>query len=1283
MTSGSSHPATTFFARISADDTLLYGNSALAEYLRLKKEDLPSTPLEVLRGILSGELGDCFKFEQPGGASNRLVTDGRGRVFEVVVCREGGVLDLILNEVTDAGGVLESLGATFGLPGEELTEEEIRAIWHPERRILTLSQTRLSDLQTLAAHLAPVEMRLLLNTFLEESCEAILETSSAVGAVETDRVQGIYGAPRHYRDHALRGLQSAFRQMERARQLRAGVAGQGRQLPPLAIGLATGEVLLSSLAAPTGVRLSASGPLVALTRQLGRLARPGEILLSEFTLRAILETLPEGWEVVRAEAGQEPDLSDVVWQGDEIQGLPPELDRGVYLLGPGVEESPGMAEFYLDYLYAIRAEGFDEPVPVLRVVRPETAGSAIGLSEDNLVSTPVVQVLGKYKLLGVVGQGGMGKVWKGMDRFGNVVAVKVLNAGESAGEEALRRFEREAEIMGRLPHRNICRIFEINEYEGMRFIVMEYVDGLTLADLLYEGVRDGETGTGGADLPGLIRSLRTSRQEGESGDERSVRVAESAARPRTNRILPIEQTLAIFGKICDAIQFAHEHGVLHRDLKPGNVLLREDGEPLVADFGLAKLEGASGMSLSVSGYMVGTLENMAPEQAESSKDVDERADVFSLGTILFQMLTGRRHFEATGNLVADAQFLKTYTPPRLRSFNPGLDSDLELICQKALRPEREQRYRSVEALKADLERYRRGEVISARPVTGLELTRKLLKKHRSLTAAVSVFLLVLSGVAIWSFWEINERRIVAEEALLVAEDETRRADEALLEAERQRKVAEERQREAEAALAAKSDALNALQLAQAETQQARQAEISATKETERAQQETATERTERLKLETAARAMEEELAQIRNREPEVMAGDSDYPDEVVEIPWEKQQELLGRARDAFRRAGSIFLLQFSPYELQRLSRSPREVLERVTQAMDGVSQSLTADRKFQPALLLKARLHGILGEWDAMQETLEAMEPENSRRPRFHEVLEDGAILLGAVSRGRTPSEKQTEVLKALDGQRSVENETTARLIRFFGQASSLRRSGGAGGAIERGRTLGEGLLGLMDAHPGSEMILECDFSDPARASLTIYRAGELRDFSALQGLNLTEIAIFGASVLDWEGLGRMSPRVLAVKESKLTEAPPARVGLLPRVVEADFSGTKLEGTAFLRGAGSLEKLNLSGTGVSDLSGLDSPRLRILNLEGLRPESLAPLARLPLHEVTLDAELAAEADKLMPLRLHRTLKVLRAPEDAPGQSVQIFWQKLDAGGYAGEGADGEPGAPIENTTEEF
>src|SRR5690606_2199826 len=134
-------------------------------------------------------------------------------------------------------------------------------------------------------------------------------------------------------------------------------------------------------------------------------------------------------------------------------------------------------------------------------------------------------------------------------------------------------------------------------------------------------------------------------------------------------VLPVQQTISLIMRVCDAIQYAHQHGVLHRDIKPGNIMLRSDGDPVVMDFGLAKLERQDGensmQSLgvrSMTGMTVGTIDYMAPEQAVSSKDVDERADVYSLGAVLYRMLTGHPHYYVTGHLVNDAQKLQSHDP---------------------------------------------------------------------------------------------------------------------------------------------------------------------------------------------------------------------------------------------------------------------------------------------------------------------------------------------------------------------------------------------------------------------------------------------------------------------------------------------------------------------------------------------------------------------------------------------------------------------------------------------
>ncbi len=247
------------------------------------------------------------------------------------------------------------------------------------------------------------------------------------------------------------------------------------------------------------------------------------------------------------------------------------------------------------------------------------------------------------------------------------------------------------------------------------------------------------------------------------------------------------------------MQFAHEHGVLHRDLKPGNILLREDGEPLVADFGLAKLSADGTHSLSVTGHVVGTLENMAPEQAESSKDVDERADVYSLGTILYQMLTGRRHFEATGNIIGDAQALQTHEPPKLRSINPNIDPDLEIITLKALRNDPAERYRNVAALRADIERFRKGEVISAKPVQAVDLIKKLIQRNRAVAAVTAASILIFITGALVAIVILSHQLKRAQDASDFARQQQSFAEEQRALAEMRRRTAEEQETKARAA----------------------------------------------------------------------------------------------------------------------------------------------------------------------------------------------------------------------------------------------------------------------------------------------------------------------------------------------------------------------------------------------------------------------------------------------------------------------------------------------------
>ena len=736
--------------RISQSGVALYANQAFCRYAGKPREEIEGCALGDLAKITSGEVSECFTQIGEHLQPNALVTDSEGRVFEVKTARELGVLDIVLDEVTHGEKLEEILRSASGTPVDDLDEEELRTLRHPDLRNVTICRARLqTDAKTTGA-LTPWDQRILTNAFIEELSEGLIAKGCTIMPPCPGGVAGLSGAPRHYADHALRALEAAFEQVSCAARLQNSLFADGREMPPLGWAIATGDAVIGTFGGYRSMNYSAEGRCVDLAERLSALALPGEVLVTEDSMVSLLQNLPEGWSSVRTTREVDPDLGPYASHAGSIQAIDGSNQRGVWLFGPGVSEDWQKAVFVFDYLWSFQSGSMKEPVTVLRAIRLGGVTQHVQLSLDRVPDQGFVHRLGKYRLLSVIGHGGMGRVWRAHDIYGNIVAIKTLNAPQATSPESVKRFRREAEVMGRLQHRNICRIFEMNEHEGSHYIVMEFVDGLSLADILYSGVKSSD---GKEDLSSIIKAVRATRESSNDKPQAAPKEEKPGAHRQETMQLPVEQAVAIFLKVCSAVEFAHTHGVLHRDLKPGNILLRSDGEPLVADFGLAKLSSAEAeSSLSLSGNVLGTVENMAPEQAASSKSVDARADVYSLGTILFQMVTGKRHFAATGTLLVDIQTLQTHETPRPRSINPQVDPDLELIILKCLRQNPADRYRGVAALLADIDRYLKGETISARPVTALEVFRKLIQRNRAASivaaSALALILMIVTG-AVW------------------------------------------------------------------------------------------------------------------------------------------------------------------------------------------------------------------------------------------------------------------------------------------------------------------------------------------------------------------------------------------------------------------------------------------------------------------------------------------------------------------------------------------------------
>jgi eukaryotic-like serine/threonine-protein kinase len=357
--------------------------------------------------------------------------------------------------------------------------------------------------------------------------------------------------------------------------------------------------------------------------------------------------------------------------------------------------------------------------------------------QDDGVSVPARMPEG-YELIAPLGVGGMGVVYHAKHtQSGRDVAIKMLRAS-LASDETARRLTREARILQKLQHTGIARLLHAgwtgNGPAREPYVVLEYVAGVSMS--------------------------RAASQRGWDLDKR----------------------LAVFLQVCEAVAYAHRRGVIHRDLKPGNVLVGADDQPKVVDFGLASLvEPDAATRLTVSGQVMGTLPYISPEQLEREGDViDTRSDVYALGVMLFELLAGKPPIDVSTLPAALAiQRLREAGSPDLAAADPSLRGDLETIVRRAMDREPELRYQTVDELAADLRRYQADEPILARRASMVQGLRRFVKRHPAVVAAGIVAM--VAGMVL-----VIQSRDAAERAKAL----TQQAEARARESERDRSVAQ-------------------------------------------------------------------------------------------------------------------------------------------------------------------------------------------------------------------------------------------------------------------------------------------------------------------------------------------------------------------------------------------------------------------------------------------------------------------------------------------------------------
>ncbi|GEM_PF-2645121 len=462
------------------------------------------------------------------------------------------------------------------------------------KRLITVFFADISSFDELMGEMESEEIIEVLSCYHREMTEILFRHGGTLDKFLTARIMGFFGDPVPQADHAARAVRAALEMRARLRDLR-GTWFAGAESVELQVGIHTGYATVGNVGSEHRFDYTAIGKNVSLASSLELEARAGQVLVSAKTYEAV------------------KDAFDVELQTVSLKGLSRPITAYAIIGERSTTAAPTAAA-----------------APTMKPVHISASRDAVG------------KRLGSYLIQGVLGQGGMGIVYKALDeRLQRIVALKVLPSELSRDETFAARFKREARALASLNSPNVAQIYAISDHEVPPFFAMEFVEGGTLRQLLAEGGR-----------------------------------------------LPLRKALDLATQMAQGLQAAAEKGVIHRDVKPDNVMLSAKGQVKLTDFGLVKTHEDVG--LTTQGVVMGTPLYMSPEQAEG-KEVDLRSDIYSLGATLFHMLVGQPPFLGESALVIMRAHAESPLPPH--SSLPGsVSGNVYAVVQKMMAKRRDDRY---------------------------------------------------------------------------------------------------------------------------------------------------------------------------------------------------------------------------------------------------------------------------------------------------------------------------------------------------------------------------------------------------------------------------------------------------------------------------------------------------------------------------------------------------------------------------------------------------------------